>query len=281
MDMFDRYTSAFESMAHEADCLMGEYLVHSFVATEADNGFNLKATVQKYWTRLLELLDKFRRFVAEKFQAARAGAKKLIAMLKGGSGGEDSDDSVATELDKTVKAAQDACNQAEELSKKLIDIASRQHENQVHIDEILDELDELTAAFIRKSTSAFQQTSPSMDSTLEAGMEGVVGGAMKVGRRFINTLITADAVMRAIEHLSTVYKNVADNCKRRFTGGEKSDQKFTIRIQGIINRILSALSKLGRGIASIPSRIMGFIKTARGPRTTTEKYDGPDPFAVG
>lgn len=280
MDMFDRYASAFESMAHEADCLMGEYLVHSFVATEADNGFNLKATIQKYWNRLLELLDKFRRFVAEKFQAARAGGKKLITMLKGGSGSESGDDSAANELDKAVKAAQDACNQAEELSKKLIDLAAEKDDS-ARIDEILDELDELTIEFIRKSKSAFEHMSPSMDSMLEAGMEGVVGGAVKVGRRFINTLITADAVMRAIEHLSTVYKNVADNCKRRFSGGEKSDQKFTIRIQGIINRILSALSKLGRGIASIPSRVMGFIKKARGPRATTEKYDGPDPFAVG
>ena len=279
MDMFDRYASAFESMAHEADCLMGEYLVHSFVATEADNGFNLKATIQKYWNRLLELLDKFRRFVAEKFQAARAGAKKLVAMLKGGSG--DGGNSGASDMDKAVKAAQEACNEAEDLSKKLIDIASKQADEQTNIDEILDELDEITLEFIRKSKAAFEQMSPSMESILEVGMEGVVSGAVKVGRRFINTLITADAVMRAIEHLSAVYKNVADRCKRRFNGSQKSDQKFTIRIQGIINRILGALSKLGRGIASIPGRVLALIKKARGPRATTEKYDGPDPFAVG
>lgn len=287
MDMFDRYASAFESMAHEADCLMGEYLIHSFIATEADSGFNLKATVQKYWNRLLELLDKFRRFIAEKFQAARNGVKKLIAMLKnrGGATEDDGSDAAAskivdevTKMSGFVDKSEDLCKEAEKLSKKIADAVNAQYEEMKDVNDAIDMLEDMTKEFFGKFDSVFSEVT--MDSDLEIAAEGI-GSIFRAANRISNTLLKTDAIMRAIEHLTQVFRTVTENAKRRYDGRHQNDQKITTRLQSIITRILSGLSKLGHFIISIPSRVMGLIKKARGPRATTEKYDGPDPFAVG
>lgn len=287
MDSFDLYTQAFESSARDADGLFGEYLISSFVATEAEGSFNLKATVQKYWNRLLELLGKFRRFIAEKFQAARNGVKKLIAMLKNRKGATEDDGSDAaaskvvdevTKMSGFVDKSEDLCKEAEELSKKIAGAIDAQYEEMKDANDVIDTLEDMTKEFLGKFDSVFSEVA--MDSDLEIAAEGI-GSIFRAANRISNTLLKTDAIMRAIEHLTQVFHTVIENAKRHYDGRHQNDQKITTRLQSIITRILSGLSKLGRFIISIPSRVMGLIKKARGPRATTQKYDGPDPFAVG
>ena len=292
MDSFDLYTQAFESAARDADGLFGEYLISSFVATEAEGSFNLKATVQKYWGKLMELLDRFRRFIIEKFKAARAGGKKLLEMLKNRGGGSDDTDEKeekipseiideVTKMEDFVKQSDRLCKEAEELSRKISQMASAQAAEMDDMDEALDELGSMAEEFLKKNQSMFDQfMAAGMDSNLSPGMEGI-GAALRGARRFTNSIIHADATMRAVEHLISVFQQAAEACKRRFNGNSKNDAKVASRIQGIINRILGFFSKIGKAIASIPGRVAGLIRNARGNRPKVEKYDGPDPFAVG
>lgn len=291
MDSFDLYTQAFESSARDANGLFGEYLISSFVATEAESSFNLKATVQKYWGKLMELLDRFRRFIIEKFKAARAGGKKLLEMLKNRGGSDAADEKEeeipseiideATKMEDFVKQSDRLCKEAEELSRKTTQMASAQVAEMDDMDEALDELGSMVEEFLKKNQGIFDQfMAAGMDSNLSPGMEGI-GAALRGARRFSNSIIYADAVMRAVEHLTSAFQQAAEACKRRFNGSNKNDAKVASRIQGIINRILGFFSKIGKAIASIPGRVAGLIRKARGNRPRVEKYDGPDPFAVG
>lgn len=292
MDSFDLYIQAFESAAHDADGLLGEYLVSSFVATEADSAFNLKAAVQKYWGKLMELLDRFRRFITEKFKAARAGGKKLLEMLKnrGGDAVDEEDNEEipyeiideATKMENFTKQADRLCKEAEELSRKISQMAAAQDAEMSVVDEKLDELSDMTEEFLKKNQSIFDQfMAAGMDSNLSPGMEGGVGSAFRKARRFSNTILYADSVMRAVEHLTSVFYQAAEACKRRFNGSHNNDAKVASRLQGIINRVLGFFSKIGKAIASIPGRIVGLIRKAHDNRPKVEKYDGPDPFTVG
>lgn len=285
MDTFEKYTKAFEAMAYDTDCMYGMSLLHSFIATEAAGSFDIKATLQKYWGKLMALIEKFKNFISEKFRIARDGVRKIINMLKGQRGGDDngkdsSKESSAivdqvTKMDNYIDESDKLCKHAEEMAKKLEELARAQADKMDDIDGIMSELDEMVDDFVKKAGGVQM---PSMDSNLDVGMEGIGGFITGGARRLVNTLLTADAVMRAVEHLTGVFKTVGEACKRRFDGSHQNDQKFAARIQKVINTVLGILSRIGHGIISLPGRALELIKKARGNRTTTQPYNGPDPI---
>lgn len=287
MGSFDLYTQAFESAVRDADGLYGEYLISSFVATEAKGSFNLKATVQKYWNKLMELIDRFRRFITEKFKAARAGGKKIIDMIKNrgdNSKVDDNDDIPSQIIDEITNMegfadrTDEICKNVEKMGDKIEEFAEKHMGDQEAFESALDELFDMADDILKNNQDTFDKffSSAGMDSNMDIAMEGV-GSMFRLLRRLSNTILHVDGLMRAIEHLTNTFHRAAGACKRRFSGDNANDAKAASKIQGIINRILGFLSRVGKGLASIPSRILGLIRKIRGNRTRVEKYDGPDP----
>lgn len=368
MEIFDQYTQAFEAMAHDADCLYGEMLIRNFVAMEVTGSFDLKTTIQKYWNKLLELIDRFRRFIADKFRAAREAIRKLISVIRRRDDSDDEYDSsldeVLTNMDKEIDNITDNITELIRLSDE-IRAAGGNPDDDERVKAIIDQMTERTNELLKKSEDNLKTVMgmeshlavDNFNSAMEASfddddenpgvgertwaklkfirkamageytpeqakatldrmeeefgdltflpgkvtrkprpwtredlndlrLEAAAGANSKeffmymaemgyevnrkqrivrnikrgIKTKVDSVLKKAEALLKSIERCTEGYHKVTEAFKRKFNGERRSDQTVASKLQGIINRILGFLSRVGKGIASIPGKILRKVR---------------------
>lgn len=284
MENFDYYTSAFESMVHDVDELMGRYLIEDFMATESI-GSSIKDAVQTIWRNLMEMLDRFRTFISTKFKAARSALKKLIPVFKkkAAEKSNDDDDALDEETKKTLDNFEQFCEHTERLTKQAEKIANecdrimRGDANEVS-EEDFDAMIRLVDEFFGYKRGEDGELHPIEESFIgDPAMEGV-GNIFRMGSRIIDMIIKADNLMRAVENITYRFHQFSSMAKQKFNGDEPLHKKIAAKIQRLVSRVLGALSSAGKRLAGLPNFLISKVRKATGHVATAEKYDGPDPF---